>query len=53
MVNDGAVRAVPVTVGAPLGGSLELIDGPPTGTKIVSAPPAELVDGMKIKEKGS
>jgi RND family efflux transporter MFP subunit len=52
VADDGAVRAVPVTVAGPVGSSVELTDGPSGGTKVVSAPPPQLVDGMKIKEKG-
>jgi HlyD family secretion protein len=54
VVGDGdAVKAEPVTVGAAEGSSVELISGPAGGTRVVSAPPAELADGMKIKEKGN
>jgi RND family efflux transporter MFP subunit len=53
VVDNGAVRAVPVTVGGAIGSSVELLDGPPSGARVVSVPPPELVDGMKIKEKGT
>jgi RND family efflux transporter MFP subunit len=54
VIGDGdAVKAVPVTLGPADGSSVELLDGPPGGTKIVSSPPRELADGMKVKEKGS
>ncbi len=50
----GKVHMVPVKVGGPVGGSgLELLDGPPAGTKVVSDPPPELADGADVKEKGS
>jgi hypothetical protein len=42
-----------VTLGASIGTSLELLDGPPSGAHVVSAPPAEIVDGSKVKEKGT
>jgi HlyD family secretion protein len=51
--DEGAVRTVPVTLGATTGSSVELTDGPPGGTRLVSSPPPELVDGMKVKEKGN
>jgi RND family efflux transporter MFP subunit len=53
VVENGAVRAVPVTVAGPIGSSIELVDGPPSGARVVSSPPPEMVDGMKIKEKGT
>ena len=37
----------------PVGSSVELVDGPAGGARVVSSPPPELADGMKIKEKGS
>ncbi len=52
--DDGAVRSMPVTVGtAASGSSVELLSGPASGTRIVAAPPPELADGMKVKEKGN
>jgi RND family efflux transporter MFP subunit len=51
--DNGSVRSEPVTVGAVTGGSVELLSGPAGGVHVVAAPPPELVDGMKIKEKGS
>jgi RND family efflux transporter MFP subunit len=51
--DDGTVRSVPVTVGGVAGSSVELLSGPPSGTHVVAAPPPELSDGMKIKEKGN
>jgi HlyD family secretion protein len=53
VADDGAVRSVPVTVGGVAGSSVELLSGPPSGTHVVAAPPPELSDGMKIKEKGN
>jgi HlyD family secretion protein len=53
VVDDGAVRAQPVTTGDAVGSSVELVAGPASGTRVVSAPPAELKDGMKVKEKGT
>ncbi len=53
VVDNGVVRAAAVTVGAPIGGSVELLDGPATGAHVVSAPTPEIVDGSKVKEKGT
>lgn len=53
VVEDGAVRSVPVTVGAPFGGGLELLEGPTPGTKVVANPPPELTAGQRVKEKGT
>ena len=50
---DSAVHAVPVTVGESVGSSVELTAGPAGGTRLVSSPPGELTDGMKVKEKGN
>jgi RND family efflux transporter MFP subunit len=50
---DGAVHSVPVTLGSTVGSSVELLSGPAGGTHVVQAPPPELSDGMKIKEKGN
>ncbi len=47
------VKAAPVTLGVAEGNSVELVSGPAGGTRVVSAPPPELADGMKIKEKGN
>ena len=49
--SDQTVRAVPVVTGPPLGNLVSLRQGPPAGTKIVRSPPAELRDGMRVKEK--
>jgi multidrug efflux pump subunit AcrA (membrane-fusion protein) len=48
---DQTVKMVPVAVGGPLGGLLSLRQGPAPGTRIVRSPPADLKDGMRIKEK--
>ncbi len=54
VIGDGdAVKAAPVTLGSADGNTVELTSGPAGGTRVVSAPPPELVDGMKIKEKGT
>lgn len=50
-INDGKLHAIPVKVGAPVGANaVELLDGPPQGTKVVSKPTSETADGQRIKE---
>jgi HlyD family secretion protein len=51
VVADGKVKLVRVTLGPPASGGFELVDGPPAGTKIVSSPRPELLDGQSVKEK--
>ena len=51
--DDGAVHSVPVTIGGTLGTSVDLLTGPASGARIVASPPQELVDEMKVKEKGA
>ena len=48
---DATVKSVPVVPGPPLGGLVPLREGPPPGTRVVRSPPADLKDGMRIKEK--
>jgi hypothetical protein len=50
-VGDGKVKLTRVTLGPPASGGFELVDGPPAGTKLVSSPRPELLDGQSIKEK--
>lgn len=51
VIETGKLRAVPVKVGGAVGSSaIELFDGPPPGTKVVTRPTAEMVDGQRIKE---
>ena len=52
VLDAGQVRVVPVTVGLPFGGGLELVDGPASGTRVVQNPAAELSAGQRVKEKG-
>ncbi len=53
VVDGDVVRASPVTVGASIGTTVELLDGPPSGAHVVSAPAAEIEDGSKVKAKES
>lgn len=52
VVDGGKVRMVPIVVGAPVGGSFELKDGPGAGTRVIKDPPPTLADGEAVKEKG-
>ncbi len=51
VVDEGSVKLLPVSVGASFGSSVELLDGPAAGTRVVSRPPKDLRDGHKIKER--
>ncbi|MDP9148527.1 MAG: efflux RND transporter periplasmic adaptor subunit, partial [Myxococcota bacterium] len=53
VLDGGRVRVVPVTLGAPLAGGFELLEGPPSGTKVVSEPPAVLGDGQAVRERSA
>jgi HlyD family secretion protein len=50
-VEEDSVRLVPVKLGGPFGGGIELVDGPGLGTRVVVDPPGGLIDGQRIKEK--
>lgn len=50
VVDGGKLRLVPVTVGGPFGGGLELREGPAAGTRIVNNPSTALSDGQAVKE---
>ncbi len=48
VLDNGAVHAVPVTTGAVIGSSVELLDGPVSGVRVVSAHAAcRFVDGSR------
>lgn len=50
-VESGKLHAYPVKLGPPVGDSaVELVDGPPPGTKVVAKPASETEDGQRIKE---
>lgn len=51
IVDDDRVRMTIVKVGQPFAGGRELETPLPVGTKVVLDPPADLVDGKKVKEK--
>jgi HlyD family secretion protein len=49
-IDAGRLRAFPVKLGDPVGAAVELVDGPPPGTKVVAKPTPEMVEGQRIKE---
>ncbi|MCU0694274.1 MAG: efflux RND transporter periplasmic adaptor subunit [Polyangiaceae bacterium] len=49
-VESGRLHLVYVSVGAPVGTSVELAEGPVAGTRVVSAPARDLFEGQRIKE---
>jgi HlyD family secretion protein len=51
VLDGGAVRMVPVTIGDPFSGGFVLVSGPAPGTKVVSDPPPALADGQAVKER--
>ncbi|MCB9557904.1 MAG: efflux RND transporter periplasmic adaptor subunit [Deltaproteobacteria bacterium] len=51
--DDGRARMRSIRVGGPFMGGLELLEGPPVGTRLVKQPPEALKDGQKIKERES
>jgi len=53
VVDGDVVHSAPVTLGAPIGATVEILDGPASGTRVVSAPSADIVDGSRVKEKGT
>jgi RND family efflux transporter MFP subunit len=52
VLEDGAVRMRPVTLGDEVGSGFELLDGPPAGANVVRQPAKTLEDGQKVKQKG-
>jgi HlyD family secretion protein len=51
VVEDGRARMVPVQLGKPFGDGFELVRGPGAGTRVVSQPGPDLVDGQQVKER--
>lgn len=49
-VDNGKLHAYPVKPGANVSGNIELLDGPPPGTRVVAKPTVETQDGQRIKE---
>ncbi len=51
-IDDGHAKALPVVVRGPYGdGTLELADGPTTGTRVIRRPGGSIRDGVSVKEK--
>jgi RND family efflux transporter MFP subunit len=50
LVEEGKLRPVAVSVGATVGSSVELLEGPPAGARVVAKPTPELYEGQRIKE---
>ncbi|MFO0564854.1 MAG: efflux RND transporter periplasmic adaptor subunit [Polyangiaceae bacterium] len=50
VLDGGRVRMRAVTLGPAMGTGFELVDGPPSGTRVVKDPPKELTDGRDVKE---
>ena len=51
VLDGGKVRKQRVTLGPASGDAVEVLDGPPPGTRVVRSPPAGLPDGKAVKEK--
>lgn len=51
VVDDGKVRATPITLGPAFGSGFEVTRGPTPGTRVVKGPPENLADGQPIKER--
>lgn len=49
-IEDGKLHKSPVKLGPVSGAQIELVDGPPTGTRIVAKPAPTLAEGQRIKE---
>lgn len=49
-VDDGKLRMVYVRTGPAMGSSVELLDGPRPGTRVVKQPTDEMYEGQRIKE---
>lgn len=49
VVRDGKAHSVPVRVGMPLGDSVELLEGPALGERVVADPPADLANGDRVR----
>ncbi len=50
VVEDGKLRLVKVSVGPAIGSSVELLDGPAAGARVVRNPTAGTFEGQRIKE---
>jgi HlyD family secretion protein len=50
VVEEGKLRAVKVSLGPPVGSSVELLEGPAVGARVVRNPTADTFEGQRIKE---
>jgi RND family efflux transporter MFP subunit len=50
VVEDGKLRMVNVSTGEAVGASVELVEGPPVGARVVRNPRSDNFDGQRIKE---
>ena len=50
LASDDRVHLTPLKLGGPMGGGFELLEGPPSGTRVVKDPPQTLADGQAVKE---
>lgn len=50
VVDSGKLKLTNVSVGGPVGSSIELLEGPSVGARIVRNPTSENFDGQRIKE---
>lgn len=50
VIENGKVKKVPVTVGTTTGTDVELLSGPPPGTRVVAKPAKTLDHGQGVKE---
>jgi HlyD family secretion protein len=51
VVDQGKLKMVPVKLGPAIGTAFELLEGPPSGARLVQNPAPTLADGQRIKEK--
>ncbi|HTE54459.1 MAG TPA: efflux RND transporter periplasmic adaptor subunit [Kofleriaceae bacterium] len=51
VIEDGRLRMMPIQLGKPFGEGFEVVRGPGSGTRVVSQPGPDLVDGQQVKER--
>jgi RND family efflux transporter MFP subunit len=51
VVEDGKLRTANVSVGSAVGSSVELLEGPPVGARVVKNPSPDNFEGQRIKEE--
>ncbi|MBC8133088.1 MAG: efflux RND transporter periplasmic adaptor subunit [Deltaproteobacteria bacterium] len=50
---EGKLRMTKVATGAAVGGSIELLDGPSVGARVVRTPSSDNFDGQRVKNQGA